>query len=1122
MHGDFHSGVGMRAKNALQTHAIPNDGRVAPIAHAANKHLLATQTLVRVRVDSDAPLGVTTTHVHIHNEAASLVAMAAVDDNAVVVVDDRGKVRVVDDDGQVVAVASATEKIVAPAVLVPCARPAVTSARQHGRKRVAVAALYDGLLHALSFDDSLSADVLPTHTSDVCGTGVETPPVVVDVVLLSGTSVDNALLVALLVEDQHEGTRSLHCACLDVGEDAASLRPGPWAVANVDPRTSLLHELHDRVNDHHSLVAVSRSGITMCPRYDTATDTTPQLGGTCEIVIAPPTCSLQTPSSTALVIGDASGMIHVVELIGGITDTSRWIMRTVDGTFSPPSAFLLLPTDDETMLVIASAGGDSQVILTTGDGDDSNKSDFLREWAFPGAEGGEEDKDANILASGECLLENIAPVRDVTPMRIASNIPQRASDALPAAPYEWHALACCGSGPSARLVRLHVGAAIVTDIVDGPNAAGVNKVFGCSEWLGFSWDDRTEVMQVSETGMSAMDLPGIDSSSATLAMAHLSQAAVLQITKDEIRLCGMQQHQHVVWKPPPSTCIIAAEASHEGCCALACDDGKLRTVRITDDSAALTATHDALHEAAALAVCKDAAAIGYWVTNEVHILPNEGVGGHPMTIALAPEQPRALHITSFNSGSINAYACTSGGSVLLSTLRWPLEGGTHVPSRRVCVGVTAPRLLLLDRAVLAYCDEGAALITQDDEEWRTTRVGGWPGTHLIAALGDDRFAWVEPRGWRLQVGRLDRSEQLRFTSHRIGAAGNEKRETPVFASFHSTSGCAVVVTSSSQHTAKQSYSVRLVQITDGGLGPFKDAHAIQLDAGHVPTCISTAFINGVEYVVLCTYASMDSVSHDDDAVQGLIGLFSVVVGETALPHLRLVGARPVPSVAFAARIVDGDNAQLSRVVLGTHDGVIVLDVSIDVDGTRMEAQLERELQAAAMAPSPAEENADGDVLHDALNMNLFGVATDVRGIVSLHPIPGTTPTSFVATKMFAPLAVVKVDESTVDVSHVEAPSDDATPLTAPYGVCMLPPRGDEELPPMAILTGHPRGVALVALDDDATVLRTLATSSPPDFLAHVVPHDVRLFVGGGDMKHRADALLIGSSGYATFVSTRPQ
>ena len=92
MHGDFHSGVGMRAKNALQTHAIPNDGRVAPIAHAANKHLLATQTLVRVRVDSDAPLGVTTTHVHIHNYGASLVALGAVYDTAVVVVSAGGNV----------------------------------------------------------------------------------------------------------------------------------------------------------------------------------------------------------------------------------------------------------------------------------------------------------------------------------------------------------------------------------------------------------------------------------------------------------------------------------------------------------------------------------------------------------------------------------------------------------------------------------------------------------------------------------------------------------------------------------------------------------------------------------------------------------------------------------------------------------------------------------------------------------------------------------------------------------------------------------------------------------------------------------------------------------------------
>ena len=87
----------------------------------------------------------------------------------------------------------------------------------------------------------------------------------------------------------------------------------------------------------------------------------------------------------------------------------------------------------------------------------------------------------------------------------------------------------------------------------------------------------------------------------------------------------------------------------------------------------------------------------------------------------------------------------------------------------------------------------------------------------------------------------------------------------------------------------------------------------------------------------------------------------------------------------------------------------------------------------------------------------------MRGIVSLHPIPGTTLTSFVATKMFAPLAVVKVDDSNFQQEVLETDELVMVEFFAPWcGHCTkLKPEYEEASEKL-------RGVAkLVAVDATA-------------------------------------------------------
>ena len=217
-----------------------------------------------------------------------------------------------------------------------------------------------------------------------------------------------------------------------------------------------------------------------------------------------------------------------------------------------------------------------------------------------------------------------------------------------------------------------------------------------------------------------------------------------------------------------------------------------------------------------------------------------------------------------------------------------------------------------------------------------------------------------------------------------------------------------------------------------------------------------------------------------------------------------------------------------------------------VDGAAMEEQLERALKLVAApllplglaedggprvgAPAP---DADDETMHDPLSVRIIGTATDVRGVVQLAEVPGDGG-RLVATKLFAPLAVIELRGADASdplrVTHASTPRDDAegapVPLAAPYGTCVLP--AADGRPPLMLLTGHPRGVAVAALvmdggsSDDAPEpeLRTIAAASPPDFFPHVLPVDIGLRVSG-DRSARAHALLLGTSGWAAHAHVTP-
>ena len=136
-----------------------------------------------------------------------------------------------------------------------------------------------------------------------------------------------------------------------------------------------------------------------------------------------------------MVVGDAARGIRVVELRGGVADPEAWVVRRVKGTFSPSRSLVPLDGGDSVMMFVASVEGDSQLVLVAGDGSEQRdgSTSFFSEWAFPGAASAEEEDGIggdswrvetrnSAMASGASFVRSLAPIRDATPLPIATYV----------------------------------------------------------------------------------------------------------------------------------------------------------------------------------------------------------------------------------------------------------------------------------------------------------------------------------------------------------------------------------------------------------------------------------------------------------------------------------------------------------------------------------------------------------------------------------------------------------------------------------------------------------------------------------------------------------------------------